>query len=363
MHPQFKVVALFTAFTLAACSENPVDAPRSLKAAFGPKSVQATVALAPLTLAEPELYLPFKLNGPVDADSYVSNDNAPSNMGQDRPEHIKYWGGRLITQPKIATVYFGPQPVYHNGPAAGTVGAGAADGSLVGFYLNNIGASARWNVNTAYSETVDKTDNFVQSSLNYVGFWATPSGPSSGAVVSGNTMVGLIEAGFNSGRLTYDPGTLYMIFTGPGVNLGGGFSATNLQYCAFHSAYIRGNGTIVQVAAMPHDADFTPAHPAAGGFICVPQNGAPNGDPAADGVVSAVTHETEETMTDPYINGFLGWYDIHGFESSDKCAYIYGAVFRNTTGFFNIVVGGKPFLVQGQWARAASTPERCSTSL
>jgi hypothetical protein len=362
MHPQLKVVVLFAAVTLAACSENPVDAPRTLNPAFGPKSVQVAAALAPLTLAEPELYLPFHLNGTVDQSSYVSNDNAPANMGQDRPEHIKYWGGRLITQPKIAAVYFASSTIYTNGPAPSTVGAGAADGSLVGFYLNHLGRSARWSVNTTYSETVDKTDSFVQNSLNYVGFWAR-TGPSSGATVSGNTMVGLIESGFNTGKLTYDPGTLYMIFTGPGVNLGGGFSATNLQYCAFHSAYIRANGTIVQISAMPYDADFTPAHPAAGGFICVPQSGAPNGDLGADGVVSAVTHETEETMTDPYINGFLGWYDIHGFESSDKCAYIYGAVFRNTKGFFNLAVGGKPFLVQGQWARADATPERCSTSL
>src|SRR5258708_171176 len=91
MHPQLKVVALFSAFTLAACSENPVDAPRALNAAFGPKSVQVAV-LPPLTLAEPELYLPFEVNSTVDQNTFVSNDNAPAKLGQDRPEHIKYWG-------------------------------------------------------------------------------------------------------------------------------------------------------------------------------------------------------------------------------------------------------------------------------
>ncbi len=199
--------------------------------------------------------------------------------------------------------------------------------------------------------------------MTYSGFWATPSGPTSGTTVTGNQMVGLIEAGFNSGKLTYDPNTLYVIFTGPGVNLGGGFSSADLRYCAFHAAYQRQNGTFVQVSAMPYDADFTPAHPSAGGFICVPQNGAPNGDVGADGIVSALQHETEETTTDPGIVSFAGWFDIHGFESSDKCAYIYGPVFRNNKGFFNIAIGGKPFLVQGQWQRAASTPERCTTSL
>ncbi len=223
-----------------------------------------------------------------------------------------------------------------------------------------MGGSPRWNVNTLYSETVDNVDSFVQNTMNYVGFWA-PAGPSSGATVTGNQMVNLIETGFNSGKLTYDPSTLYIIFTGPEVNLGGGFSSSNFQYCAFHSAYIRDNGQIVQISAMPYDADFTPAHPSAGNFICVPQNGAPNGDVGADGIVSALQHETEETTTDPYINGFLGWYDIRGFETSDKCAYIYGPVFANSKGFYNLTIGGKPFLVQGQWDNGS--PERCVTSL
>src|SRR6185437_1844082 len=180
-----------------------------------PKSVQVSTELAPLTLMTPELYEPLKLSGAVDQNGYVSRDNAPEKLGTDRPEHIMYWGGRLILEQRAVAIYFAPSPIYNGGPAAGTTGTGAADGSLVGFYLRNMGGSDRWSVNTTYSETIDKTESFVKNTMTYSGFWATPSGPTSGATVTTGQMVGLIEAGFNSGKLTYDPNTLYEIFTGP----------------------------------------------------------------------------------------------------------------------------------------------------
>ncbi len=109
MRNRIRVVALLAAGALAACAENPVDSPQTLKAAFGPKSVQATTAPAPLTLIDPEVYKPFQLFGPVDQAGYVSND-ATADMGNDRPVHIKYWGGRLILQQKVAAVYYGKNP-------------------------------------------------------------------------------------------------------------------------------------------------------------------------------------------------------------------------------------------------------------
>jgi len=351
---------------LAACSETPVE-PHTKAVPLG-ASAATQASPQPLTLASIEYYRPFKLNGPGGKFGFVSNDNRTA-LGNDRPPLIYYWGGSLILQQRVAAIYYSPTAIYTNGPKPGTAGTASADGSLVGFFLRNLAGSPYWKINTNYSQTVNGVQSFVQNTLDYTSFWAPKSNAArAGAVVTDDDMANLIEAGFSNGTLSYDPNTLYMIFTGPGVNLGGGFSRNDLEYCAYHSAYFRGDRTIVQYAAMPYDADFTPAHPSnnpdGNHYICVTQDGGPNGDIGADGTVSAMTHEIEETTTDPVSilqpPFFLGYYDKIGFETADKCAYIFGTVFANDDGLFNITIGGKPFMVQQQWIN--TSPQRCVSS-
>lgn len=355
---------------LAACGEGPADPIQTSPVLIAPKSATQDANLPPRTLVPPEFYRPFKLSGPVGKNSYVSNSATPPTLGNDRPPQVNYWGGALILRQRLTAIYYSPTTIYQSGPRPGTSGAGTSDNSLVGYFLRNLGGSPYWNINTTYWQKLGGVQSFVQSTMDYSSFWAPRSNAArAGATVTDDQMVSLVEDGLNSGTLTYDPNTLFMIFTGPGVNLGGGFSRTNLEYCAWHSAYFRDNGDIVQIAAMPYDADFTPAHPSnnpdGNHYVCVPQDGAPNGDVGADGTVSAMTHEIEENTTDPVsITSspyFLGWYDTRGFETADKCAYVYGPTSNNGSGFYNLTIGGKPFLVQQQWTNVP--PQRCTSSL
>jgi hypothetical protein len=350
------VFGLAAAVVLAACTDTPVEPTQPQLAVRTGQSVVSSE----LFMAQPTVFRPFAIaNGGGGGSLLTANAvTAAGNAAATQPD-ILYHGGQLILNQRLVSIYYSPTTIFTNGPRPGSVGRGAHDHSLVGYFLNHIGGSSYWNINTTYYQMVGSQRQFVRNTMSYTSYWAAngPGAPKPGQIVKDREMVKLIEDGFDSGAIQYDPSTLYMIFTGPGVNLGGGFSPKNLQYCAFHSAYIRANGQTVQISAMPYDADFTPAHPSNDGFICVLQNGAPNGDVGADDAVSAVAHETEETATDPYINGFLGWYDQFGEENADKCAFTYGSLGNTGLGFFNIIIGGKPFLVQQNWA--LTNPQGC----
>jgi hypothetical protein len=361
------IVALAAAMTFVACAENPVEMTQAkLQSATSNVSADVTYEIAPI-----EYYRPIRIE-PGESQASIVARYARNGVPGAPPANILYWGGGLITEQKLAAIYFSPTPIYTGGPAAGTAGAGSQDGSLVGYFLNHLGGSSYWNINTTYYMNHGSNTEFVKNSMGYTGFWAVSSGshPVAGEVVSPNLMANVIEAGFARGKFTYDPSALYMVFTGPGVNLGGGFSRDNLQYCAWHSAYRRGNGQIVQFSAMPYDADFTRSHPSNNPdghhYICTILERGANNDLGADVAVSAMTHEIEETATDPVSawekRFFFGWYDVNGAENADKCAYRYGpSLIRNETDLWNLTIGGKPFLVQQQWSNVK--PEGCLTAL
>jgi len=341
-------LGLAATFAFVACSENPVEPTR---APLNPRLSQSVSGQ--LTLGQRTIFRPLALANRQGLGGLFTADALhAAGGGKSVQPDIRYWGGHLILNQRLAAIYYSPTTIFPNGPKPGKAGSAADDHSLVGYFLSNIGGSSYWNINTTYYQQIGKEKQFVQNTMDYTSFWAAggKSAPNPGDVVTDDDMVNLIESGFAKGTLTYNPSTLYMIFTGPGVNLGGGFDPNHLQYCAFHSAYIRNNGQIVQISAMPYDADFTPNHPSNDGFLCVLQDGGANGDIGADAAVSAVAHETEETATDPYIDGFLGWFDRFGEENADKCAYTYGETFNNGLGFWNVTIGSKPFLVQQNWA-------------
>jgi hypothetical protein len=252
---------------------------------------------------------------------------------------IYYHGGPVLQAgTNVVAIYWAANPIYSGGPTPGTTGSGNADGSLIGAFLRGLGGSPYFNINTTYTSG---SGAHIVNSLTYTGFWANNSGvPSNGQSVSDAQMVAMLQTGFNSGAITYDPSTLYHIFTAGGVNLGGGFGSS---YCAYHThgtVTINGVSKTVLYSAMPYDMTY-PANCSANMSVW------PNGDPGADAEVNTLAHETEETTTD-----MMGtaWYDNRGNENADKCAWKWGTTFATSNGSAaNVVVGGRNWLVQMNW--------------
>ena len=65
---------------------------------------------------------------------------------------ISYHGGPVLQSgTKVAAVYWASAPIFNGGPAVGTTGSGASDGSLVGYFLNIMGGWRYFNINTTYT--------------------------------------------------------------------------------------------------------------------------------------------------------------------------------------------------------------------
>lgn len=256
---------------------------------------------------------------------------------------IYFHGGTVLSGGiKLQSIYWASAPVYGGGPAAGSTGTGANDKSVIGDLLNALGGSAHYNINSTY---YDAANVKVANSVAYTGFWANNTNPpANGANVTDAQMVAMLQAGFDGQKLSYDPSTLYLIFTPGTVNLGGGFGS---KYCAYHthgSVTINGVSRNVYYAAMP----YAYAYPAG----CTNQTASPNSDPAADAEASVLVHEIEETHTDAMGNA---WFDRRGYENADKCAWNFGTTqTAGNGGVYNVTIGSRNYLIQQNWVNAGA---------
>ncbi len=306
---------------LAACADNTAPSSPSAPMAFGKDAAEYPMEVMHLN-------------------PYSGLQSAP--LAGASITGIDYHGGPVLRVSKVATIYWSTAKVYVGGPVPGSKGTGAQDGSLVGHFLRNLGGSPYFNINTTYYDTLGGgAHRPVGNSLTYTQYWANNvSVPALTAKVTNTQIRNMIINGFNTGKLTYDPSTIYSVFTRGKTNLGGGFGT---QYCAYHSKFVW-NGKVVIFSAQP----FVQAFPNA----CSTGTASPNGDLAADREVNVLAHEIEEAATDPQLNA---WYDPAGAENADKCAWTFGTTYTTANGgVANMNLGGKDFLVQQNWLNAGS---------
>jgi hypothetical protein len=253
-------------------------------------------------------------------------------------------GGTIISEPNIYVIWYGN---WDAKSCSDENGASSSTPAIVQDFLGALGESA-WNkINTTYFQIAHDKKTFVQLTGDVKGCVVDQN--SQGLSLDAQTgpqIADVVDNALSTRTLKTDPNGVYLVLTASNVQVADFMTA----YCAYHGAYDNGQATIKY--AFIGDASSNLKQ-------CAPQvNTSPNGNPAADAMVSAIAHEFVEAVSDP--EG-LSWYDQAGFENADKCAWSYGTATKTANGSFsNMTLGDRQYLVQ---QNVAANTNICRLSL
>jgi hypothetical protein len=205
---------------------------------------------------------------------------------------------------------------------------------------NNIGGSPYFNINTTY---YDHANVHVKNSVSLSG--QTTTGYTYGTNLSDANIQSIVTDALNSGALPRDTNGVYMVLTDKTVGESSGFCT---QYCGWHTHATIGGQDIKYAFVGNAETQCASACGATAPSV--------NSLPGADGMVSVMSHELEEAVTDPDLNA---WYaNSDGSENADKCAWNWGTTSTASNGAkYNQTMGGKNYLIQQNWV--IDTTQRC----
>ena len=242
-----------------------------------------------------------------------------------------------------------PTILYHGGPVMSAAtniyivyygSFTATQHDILDMFLQNVGGSPAFNVNTEYSGPANE---FVQNVLNYNP--ATNSyddAYSMGTTLSGSFVTTLLHNAVAGGHLPSDVNGIYILTVSPDVKL------PKNVWCAYHThstAIVTGKDVKYALAA---DPPASLLRSCSGNLATYGDTTSPNGDVGMDEVVDSLIHELSETVTDPDINA---WYTSNGLEVGDLCNFVYGTTFLAPNGSHaNHVFGTRDYLAQEIWS-------------
>jgi hypothetical protein len=231
---------------------------------------------------------------------------------------------------------------YHNGPVLhGTVNvyyiwygnwAGNSAQTILTDLASSIGGSPYFNINTTYYDLSTKVSNSVAYKSS------TTDAYSHGSSLTDAQIQAVVSSAITSNALPKDTNGVYFVLTSADVTAQSGFCT---QYCGWHTHATIGGADIKY--AFIGNPDRCPS-------ACEDQTTGPNGNAGADGMASIISHELEESTTDPDLNA---WYDRRGAENADKCAWTFGTTYTANGALANMKLGTRDFLIQQNWVNAA----------
>ncbi|MGH9635402.1 MAG: hypothetical protein ACRD72_11265 [Candidatus Angelobacter sp.] len=267
--------------------------------------------------------------GGLDPANIIHQQAGPHGPAVVTGNGINYNGGPVM--------HGNPVPVYiiWYGTWTNTTGSNtAATVSLIDAFLaaNSLGLSGYEKINTTYGDSTGNVTGNLQLSSQIF------DTGSQGTRLRNANITKAITAQLTSGALPTDPNGVYLFLTSSNVKESGFCT----QFCGFHTHQTI-NGADIKWAFVGN-TDQCPSG-------CEIQSTGPNspstGVGGADGMVNVITHESEETITDPDLNA---WFDSSGNEDADKCNFKFGPTQTAANGArFNQTFGGHNWMMQMEW--------------
>ena len=293
-----------------------------------------------------------------------------------RPTPADAAGTRFVSVANLA---------YHNGPVMHTDTTYAIywqpPGStvspnyktLLNRFFTDVGAASGSTTNvfatdTQYFDTTGPINYSSQFGGSYTdttpipdhcsGEYASTGVTVSGCVIDSDIQTAVARALASNPSWTTGRGAEFFVFTPR--NVGSCFDSSTgscayTYYCAYHSDFFDSHQHDVLYAAQPY-----PDTSGVGALGACDSGQHPNGD-WADPAINLVSHEQNESVTDPDGNA---WFDSSGNENGDKCAWNFGSPLGATfNGSYNQVINGDFYYLQQEWSNATgSCVQRMSSS-
>jgi hypothetical protein len=264
--------------------------------------------------------------GPPETIPHRMNERGADNYslttgGTAATSPINYGGGQLIRTPTVYVIWYGN---WNQGNGSDT----PAGQQIVRDFVNGIGGSAYFNINTSYSINGYTITGGVANGGE------TTDAYSQGTRLKDSSILTIVNNAITSSRLPYNANGVYFVLTSTDVNETSGFCR---QYCGWHTAATPSAGHV-------RYSFVGNANRCLNG--CAAQTISPNSNPGVDGMISVIAHELEEATTDP--DPRSGWTDSGGAENADKCAWTFGhAQYQVANGSWaNMTLGSRNFLIQ-----------------
>ena len=244
------------------------------------------------------------------------------STGQQTPT-ITFHSGPVMSTPNVYLIWYGNWAQANSSDTA----AGKA---LVTNFLAGLSGSAHFKINTTYNN-VPSGSFIVAGSYN--------DAYSQGTRLSDSKVQAVVNAAIAPTKLPKDTNGIYFVLTSSDVSESSGFCT---RYCGWHT-YSTIQGANIKYSFVGNANRCLSA--------CAAQTISPNTNAGVDGMISVLTHELEETVTDPNLNA---WYDANGAENGDKCAWTFGQPAASggplktlaSGAYYNLTLNGLNFLVQ-----------------